>query len=335
MISRATPDNTRALADVIAGRDTKAGRFAISTFDSFRVWDPVKDAIPAAEADSAHQLLALARELGSPLRFELFPWLSVQSIWAEDNTTLEDYLREVGLPVVFVAGSSSRTALYVEVTDEAVETSISGLVGIRTAVVAPSYAAPGPVRQQLFRIVSNPLSAQVPAPDDIEALVGVLDSGVEPGVLDPWVVRRFPYDVGTDLDTQHGTFVAGLVVASKELNDEAPEFPRDPALIYDAQVLPKGSITEDIIIERITEVLDQSGAAGPRVWNCSFNQGKHMDPVEYGTLSQELDELSRTHGVLFVQSAGNYNALRTTWPPDGGPLACRTAWRRRPRESTA
>ena len=95
------------------------------------------------------------------------PWLSVQSIWTPDNQTLEDYLRDVGLPVVFVAGSLSRTAVYVQVTDDAVESSLSGLIGIRTAVVAPSYAAPGPVRQQSFRIVSNPLSVEVPKPGDL------------------------------------------------------------------------------------------------------------------------------------------------------------------------
>lgn len=318
MISRATPSNTRALAAMIKGRSTKADIFAISTFDSFRVWDPVDDAIPAGAADSADDLLDQARASGLPLRVELFPWLSVQSVWGSDpRLTLEEYLAEVGLRVIFVAGSSSRTALYLEVGDDANEDSIRGLIGIRSAVVAPSYAAPGPVQQQGFRHVSRTLSVQLPAPDGVDALVGVLDSGVSTGVLEPWVARRFAYDLGNDLDTTHGTFVAGMVVASRDLNGGAKEFPRDPALIYDGQVLSKNGASEDIIIERITEVLADSGAAGPRVWNCSFNYPDHMDPVVYGTLSQEMDLLSQKHGVLFVQSAGNCAPLRTVWPPDG------------------
>jgi serine protease AprX len=318
MISRATPQSTRALASLIETRSTKADIFAISTFESFRVWDPVDDAIPVGTADSADDLLDQARASGLPLRVELFPWLSVQSLWGNDpRTTLEEYLAEVGLPVIFVAGSSSRTALYLAVTDAANEQSLRGLVGIRSAVVAPSYAAPGPVQQQGFRQVSRTLSVQLPPPDAVEALVGVLDSGISTGVLDPWVARRFPYDLGSELDTTHGTFVAGLVVASRDLNDDADTFPRDPARVYDGQVLSKNGSSEDIIIERITEVLDQSGPSGPRVWNCSFNYPVHMDPVVYGTLSQELDLLSLKHGVLFVQSAGNCDPLRTVWPPDG------------------
>lgn len=318
MISRATPENTRALATMIESRSAKADIFAISTFDSFRVWDPVEDAIPNGAADSADDLLNQARASGLPLRVELFPWLSVQSLWGTGHrSTLEDYLAEVGLPVIFVAGSSSRTALYLQVTDDANEQSIRGLVGIRSAVIAPLYAAPGPVQQQGFRLVSHTLAVQLPAPNGVDALVGVLDSGVSTGVLDPWVARRFTYDLGSDLDTTHGTFVAGMVVASRDLNGDIDEFPRDPALIYDGQVLSKNGSSEDIIIERITEVLNQSGPTGPRIWNCSFNYPVHMDPVVYGTLSQEMDLLSQKHGVLFVQSAGNSSTLRTVWPPDG------------------
>ena len=318
MISRATPNNTRMLAELISNRTTKADLFAISTFDSFRVWDPIADAIPSSVASSADDLLSRARAADRPLRVELFPWLSVQSLWgAESSTTLEGYLTEVGLPVTFVAGSSTRTALYLHVTDEASEASLQGLVGIRSAVLAPSYSPPGPIRQQGFREVSRRLPIDLPDPTDVDALVGVLDSGIAEGALDPWVTNRFTYDLGADLNTTHGTFVGGLVAASRELNSGSTVFPADPALLVDGQVLGRGGTSEDLIIERITEILETSGAAGPKVWNCSFNNPSHMDPVAYGTLSQELDQLSQKHGVLFVQSAGNYPDLRLVWPPDG------------------
>lgn len=322
MISRATPQNTRSLAALISTRTTKADTYAISTFETFRVWDPVSDAIPQAYEHSANALLNSARESSSPLRVELFPWLSIGSLWGSPRTTLEEYLAEVGLPITFVAGTTTRTALYLNVTDNATEDSIRGLIGIRSAVVAPSYGPPGPIEQQGFRVVSNALPAALPEPDEVDALVGVLDSGIAAGALDPWIARRFSYDVGSDLDPTHGTFVAGLVVASRDLNGDADEFPRDPARLYDGQVLSKGGVSEDVIIERVEEVLNQSGPTGPKVWNCSFNNRNHMDPVEYGTLSQELDLLAAQHGILFVQSAGNYSSLRAAWPPDGtdGPL---------------
>jgi hypothetical protein len=318
MISRATPDNTSALADLISTRTSKRDTFAISTFESFRVFDPVLDAAVSPEFTSAQTLLDAAREHSTPLRVELFPWLSVRSLW-QDGQTLAQYLELVGLPVMSIAGSRTRTALYLEVTDEATVQSLQTLIGIRSAVLAPAYGAPAPVGPQSFRVVAGPGEVRVPDPVDVDAVVGVLDSGIEPGVLDPWVQRRWAYEIPPDSDTTHGTFVGGLVVASRYLNGDSEDFPNDPALLFDAQVLPAGTVSEDVLIDRITEVLNQSGPTGPRIWNCSFNNGEHMDPITYGTLSQELDLLSDTHGVLFVQSAGNYPGLRRTWPPDGSP----------------
>jgi serine protease AprX len=318
MISRATPDNTSALAELIATRTSKRDTFAISTFESFRVFDPVLDAAVSPEFTSAQTLLDAAREHSTPLRVELFPWLSVRSLW-QDGQTLGQYLELVGLPVMSIAGSRTRTALYLEVTDEATVQSLQTLIGIRSAVLAPAYGAPAPVGPQSFRVVAGPGEVQVPDPVDVDPVVGILDSGIEPGVLDPWVQRRWAYEIPPDSDTTHGTFVGGLVVASRHLNGDSDDFPNDPALLFDAQVLPAGTVSEDILIDRITEVLNQSGPTGPRIWNCSFNNGEHMDPIAYGTLSQELDLLSDTHGVLFVQSAGNYPGLRRTWPPDGSP----------------
>jgi serine protease AprX len=316
MISRATPDNTRALADLISTRTTKRDTFAISTFDSFRVFDPVRDAISSPEADSAQALLDTARQTRRPLRVELFPWLSLRSLW-DGGQTLDEYLNQVGLPVVSSAGSRTRIALYLQVTGDATVHSLQTLIGIRSAVLAPSYSAPIPIGAQGYRVVGAPGAVRMPAPNGVDAAVGVLDRGIESGALDPWVQRRWTYEVDADRDTTHGTFVGGLVVASRDFNGDSEDFPRDPALLFDAQVLPAANIGEELLIDRITEVLNQAGPTGPRVWTCSFNGSRHMDPVVYGTLSHELDLLSDTHGVLFVQSVGNYDALRTVWPPDG------------------
>lgn len=322
MVSRATPQSTRALEQAIRSRRTKADTFAISTFESFRVWDPIEDAFRLGEDETPQDLLEMARNEQVPLRIELFPWLSAQSIWAGGSTTLEEYLQEIGLPIRSVAGTRSRTALYLDVTERVTEENFRTLYGIRSATLTPSYSVPGPILQQSFRTVSHSVPVALDDPDGVEALVGVFDTGVEAGVLEPWVTARWTYDLGPELDTTHGTFVAGLVVAGRALNNDSSSLPRDPALVYDAQVLPNGGLTEDLLITRITEVLDQAGPTGPRVWNCSFNNSQHLDPVEYTTLSQELDLLSREHGILIVQSAGNYNNLRQTWPPDGsdGPF---------------
>lgn len=317
MISRATPASTRALSAAIQTGNTKADTYAISTFESFRIWDPVDDAFRFAPGSSAESVIEEAKNSHIPLRIELFPWLSAQSIWGAENT-LETYLASIGLPISSIAGSNNRTALYLEVTEEASLGSFRTLFGVRSAVLAPSYSAPRSIHSQSFRVLSSDLPVTIadPIADEAVPSVGVLDSGIAHGLLDPWVARRWTYDVGSDLDTTHGTFVAGLVIASRSLNGGVGVFPDDSALVCDAQVLSAGSVSEDLLIARITEVLGDAGTNGPRVWNCSFNDPNHMDPVVYGTLSQELDMLGEAHNVLFVQSAGNYPTLRS-WPPDG------------------
>ena len=65
----------KIVADLIATRTSRRDTFAISTFESFRVFDPVLDAAVSPEFTSAQNLLDAAREHSTPLRIELFPWL--------------------------------------------------------------------------------------------------------------------------------------------------------------------------------------------------------------------------------------------------------------------
>lgn len=318
LISRATPSSTRLLAAAISNSQSRADLYAISTFQSFRVWDPILDALHLPEGVSVDDLLDEARDTGRRLRIELFPWLTPLSLYGGGRQTLEEYLAEVGLPIRYATGSESRRSLYLTVEDEATEETVRGLIGVRTAALAPNYGTPGPIEAQFFRLVDRHLPVAIATPDqDVDVAVGVLDSGVSGAVVEPWVQRRWTYDVPPDADARHGTFVAGLIIAARELNGDNDSFPSDRALIFDAQVLPgASSIPEDLLLERITEVLNASGPNGPRVWNCSFNNRDGMDPIAYSPMSQELDRLARRHGILFVHSAGNCPS-RTTWPPDG------------------
>ena len=155
------------------------------------------------------------------------------------------------------AGSRTRTALYLEVTGDATVESLQTLVGIRSAMLTPAYSAPTPIGAQGFRVVAAPPAVQLPDPKDVDAVVGVLDSGIESGALDTWVQRRWEYEVAADRDTRHGTFVGGLVVASRDFNGDSDDFPRDPALLLDAQVLPAGTVSEDAARRR--SVLQPTG----------------------------------------------------------------------------
>lgn len=317
LVTRASAETLEALGEALGTRQSRADVYAISTIESLRVWDPVTDAFRLGAGDTPQSLLEQARALGVPLRVELFPWLSAQSLLTAEGGTLRDFLSDLGLPVRLIAGGEGRTTLYLDVTSDASLDAFATLYGVRSATLTPSYSVPESVRNQSFRVVAGGVPTPLPEPDHVHAVVGILDSGVGSPSLESWVTNRWSYDVGGDRDPLHGTFVAGLVVAARSLNDGAAVLPADPARIYDAQVMPNGSITEDLLIERIAEVLGESGLAGPRVWNCSFNSDLPLDPAFYTAFGQELDLLAERHGILFVQSAGNYNSLRAIWPPDG------------------
>lgn len=317
LITRADGRTLSALQVALESRQSKADIYAISTLKSLRIWDPVADAFQTQSDATPNSILETALERRIPLRVELFPWLSPQSLIGPAMQTFENYLGELGLPVRAIAGGSGRTTMYLEVTSRASIDAMSSLYGIRSATLTPSYSAPKSIRQQSFRLVGSGSSHVFDTPDEVRASVGVLDTGVSESSLEEWVVDRWSYDVGNDVNPRHGTFVGGLIVDSRALNSGSSIFPAEPALLFDGQVLPNGSISEDILIDRITEVLSAAGTSGPRVWNCSFNSDDPLDPARYTAFGQEMDALAKEHEILFVQSAGNYNDLRQNWPPDG------------------
>lgn len=317
LVARATAGSVEGFVDAVESRRSKDDVYAISTIGDVGIWDPVRDAVDLDGRASVAELIEEARRVHRVLRLELFPWLDPERVRLKDGEPFKDYLDELGFGVRSILGNKSRMTVYVEVGGEASTQSLAKLVGVRRIDLAPSYRTPIPVRTQGFREIPGKRVPPLGSPVGDEPTVGVLDSGVSAASLAPWTLRSWRYDRNAELDTNHGSFVAGLVVASRLLNDNHDAFGNDSACVYDAQVMSAGDIGEDLLIERIREVLQQSGADGPRVWNCSFNLTGRTARESYSPFAQEMDSLARDYHLLFVQSAGNFNALRWVWPPDG------------------
>ncbi|MDX1888661.1 S8 family peptidase [Mycolicibacterium sp. 050158] len=148
------------------------------------------------------------------------------------------------------------------------------------------------------------------------AVVGVLDSGINTAILEPWVMARESYDLGSEQNPEHGTFVGGLILGGGALNPGEACFEGDSARLIDGQVLPAGpsGIGELELLERITEVVRRHPEV--KIWNCSFARRNELRPVEYSVFASEMDALSSELEILFVQAAGNFeDGGGRPWPP--------------------
>ncbi len=149
-------------------------------------------------------------------------------------------------------------------------------------------------------------------------VIGIVDTGINPNdsILSPWVVKRHVYVPHSDADYNHGSFVAGLAIYGRQLNDD--RFPYCPAKLIDVMAVPKGGrIPEYELLTILEEVLPKH----PEVefWNLSLN----IDSVDDDTFSPfaiALDALQDKYKVTFVISAGNYTnpPLRGWFPEDLG-----------------
>ncbi|WP_349885561.1 S8 family peptidase [Microbacterium sp. WHRI 7836] len=174
-----------------------------------------------------------------------------------------------------------------------------------------------------------------PAPDyyfevpEVDPLtkVGVIDGGVGPH-LQGWVRERWGIIADADRDTDHGTFISGLLLAEKRMNPSFPEDQQHGCLIYDVDVLPADPGDTGVPFSGyypggIAQFFDEIEAAvetyrrdhGVRVFNLSINVRTPRTSQTYGWTAERLDQIARTHDVIFVISAGNLDSadIRPEW----------------------
>ena len=149
--------------------------------------------------------------------------------------------------------------------------------------------------------------------------IGVLDSGIAANhpVLQraAGVAESFISGLGPEDEHGHGTRVAGLaaygdletLVASKTL--------RATARLVSGRVLDASSEYDDALIgNQVTKAVEVLHTDyGCRVFNLSLGDALHpYDGGRLRSLAVTLDTLARTHDVVFVVSAGNFEGTATS-----------------------
>lgn len=192
---------------------------------------------------------------------------------------------------------------------------LSRIIGVRSIVQMPLIRT---IHPQVLN--PRPLP-KLPTRDQISGefpVVVVVDSGISDQIpeLQGWIVGRESRVAPAYRNTDHGTFVAGLICWGSELNPNLSGLEPSPCGVFDLQVIPNDdpargdilSLLESEFLVSLDSTLQQH-ANQYKVWNLSLSTDAVCSLDEFSPLAEELDNLQEKYQVSFVISAGNYNSL--------------------------
>jgi len=190
---------------------------------------------------------------------------------------------------------------------------LSRVIGVRSISHMPL------IRTIRARMLNPKPLPKLPSRDDVTGdfpVVVVVDSGVTNGIpgLESWVVGRDSQVAPEYQNTDHGTFVAGLICWGGELNPTIAGLDGSPCGVFDLQVIPnqdpaKGdtlALLESELLVSLEAAL-QEHANKYKVWNLSLGTDTVCSLDDFSALAEELDNLQDKYQVSFVISAGNYD----------------------------
>lgn len=315
LLVSASPAGLDRLAQKVRTESTKGGIASISAIDRIEPY------APSAAQPSCLDALTEVVKAGEPLKLRLFRHPSTAGNEAL-RAALAQHLRQLGIESAKELHYAASLALF-------------SLNGVEAAGVAPLARFVGTQALSAFplyrrvRSASRPVATTTPAdfpPPEAGReypVVGLVDSGIDPSsvYLAPWIVARESYVPDpSNRDYEHGSFVGGLIVHGRRLNQSDLRFPDCSAKIVDVIALPAdGTISEQDLVAILQEVVPKH----PNVvcWNLSLAGSSPCVDGSYSDLAVALDELQDSYGAQFVLAAGNYEGPpMRRWPPDAVTL---------------
>lgn len=193
---------------------------------------------------------------------------------------------------------------------------LARIVGVRSVTRMPIIRG---IRR--LAINQNPIPASLTTPKSAISdypIVVVVDSGITDGIesLNKWIVGRESTVAPAYRNSEHGTFVAGLICWAKELNPGLSGLDSGPCGVFDLQVIPNDDasageveyVTESELLQALDTALNQH-ANEYKVWNLSLGLDEVCSLERFSPFAVELDNLQEKYNVSFVISAGNYDSL--------------------------
>lgn len=173
----------------------------------------------------------------------------------------------------------------------------------------------------------GPSSVSIPPPtQNVDyPIVAIVDGGIaNSSILTPWKAGDAGLVPPNDRDESHGTFIAGLVIASSSLNQHlADHLEASGCKFYDLDLFPRRDLRNIYYqdMEELFDILDEKVKVakrdfGARIFNLSFSIGHRSSRLAYSLSADRLDRIARTNDIIFVVSAGNLSSSesRPPWP---------------------
>ena len=307
---KATPDGLDRLAEMIERNTTDQVTKELSCVEAI---EPITPDFRRGGVDAKDVLRRSPRgKQGFITRVRLFNLGSD----GDQPKIVEDFTgvcRQRNMPVNQNGYSPSSFTYGIECRDVDDVEALSRVIGVRSIVHMPLIRT---VRPRMFNPKPLPvLPNRADVAGDFPVVV-VVDSGISTGIpgLESWVVGRESQVAPQYQNTDHGTFVAGLICWGAELNPTISGLESSPCGVFDLQVIPnqdpaKGetlALMESEFLVSLEEAL-QEHANKYRVWNLSLGTDTVCSLDEFSGLAEELDNLQEKYQVSFVISAGNYD----------------------------
>jgi hypothetical protein len=190
---------------------------------------------------------------------------------------------------------------------------LSRTIGVRALSPMPLIRT---IRPRMFNSRGLPANLPNNNRDGDFPVVVVVDSGISTGLpaLESWVVGRDSNVAPQYSNTDHGTFVAGLICWGAQLNPNLAGIDSTPCGVFDLQVIPNDNadrgeveeLTENTFLQVLEDALKEHGNEY-KVWNLSLGTNQVCSLDEFSPLAEQLDDLQEKYRVSFVISAGNYD----------------------------
>lgn len=297
------------LENAVRTQTTRTALSNISTIDSIEPFSFANAQLEALEAEArAHPLLTVKLKLFSHEEPGANESLKQQlkALLAELKVDFSELRYASTLSVFRLVGMKAKDVR-----------PLANFVGTQSLGHFPTFRVVRPA----VSVVGTFDAASLPGPDPRVdyPTVGLIDTGIDPSnqVLSPWVEARDLYVLPPDRDYHHGTFVGGLLVNARRLNQNDQSFPSCSCRVVDVVAVPAtGEISEDDLIAIIGEVVPKHPHVN--VWNLSMAGSEPCSDHAFSDFAVALDEIQSSHGVTFVIAAGNYsNPPFREWPPSG------------------
>ncbi len=153
-----------------------------------------------------------------------------------------------------------------------------------------------------FENTSLPTSIPSPQPNKEYPVVGVIDTGISlKNSLNQWLTGGIDFLDKDEQDLSHGTFIGGLLAASKHLNSEKLLDEHD-CKIYDLDLFPTSGDFEDYypkgfidLLKQLEDFIPTAKENNVRIFNMSLNLLTCVEDNRYSIFANIIDNISKKH----------------------------------------